>query len=364
MMGYTTTTTQRGFLVALLCFSAVIFVDGFASPPTRSHVPLRSTKALQMAGANSEAASQNIFGVASDAITGAAFSLLHAFDDCGIQDSSKNLRVLWVRALLNQKGRINDEIASLLLPPTTKGLVTTPGGASLFDPILQFTEWVEARTEFIDKGLDLFLESPVCQDSECNVVLFGAGYDTRALRYRHCHNHKINFMEVDLPSVVEGKGKLYQKFQQDHDPEWNLSKDGSTLIPFDLNDCGGDLPISLVETLRKNGLKKNVPTFFVWEAVLFYVNEDAVRNIMKDLFEFAQPGGNGDSPNAETMICFTGAYVDLFCDCLFCLTTIATIVDQKVIPFPHLLRFVVVSVVVVVCVVCPSLYPFSPKKIP
>ncbi len=257
--------------------------------------------------------SQNIFGVVSDAFTGVVFSLLHAFDDCGIEDSSKNLRVLWVRALLNYREKIDDDIAATFLPPTTRGLVTSKSGAALLDPILKFAEWIQARTEFIDSSLDMFLSSPVCRDSktdelrECNLVLFGAGYDTRALRYRHKHGGKINFIEVDLPNVVEGKAKLYEKFQQEQDPEWDLQNQGSKLIPFDLNECGGDDPTSIIDILRtQGGLKENVPTFLVSEAVLFYVNEDAVRNFMMDLFKFAKEGGNGKSPHAETLLCFTG----------------------------------------------------------
>lgn len=88
----------------------------------------------------------------------------------------------------------------------TRSLVTTDTGANLFDPIIQFTEWIQARTEFIDEALDAFLESPVCKDSsgaplECNVVLFGAGYDTRALRFRHAHDHKINLISNQLSRV-------------------------------------------------------------------------------------------------------------------------------------------------------------------
>jgi len=56
------------------------------------------------------------------------------------------------------------------------------------------------------------------------------------------------------------------------------------------------------------GLQANIPTLMVWEAVLFYVDEDAVRNIMKELFDFSKSGGNGDNPRAETMLCFTGMY--------------------------------------------------------
>ncbi|GMI09233.1 hypothetical protein TrRE_jg3661, partial [Triparma retinervis] len=42
---------------------------------------------------------QNVFGQLSDSVTGGIFKILHSGDDCGIKDSSKNLRVLWVRAL-------------------------------------------------------------------------------------------------------------------------------------------------------------------------------------------------------------------------------------------------------------------------
>eukprot|EP00587_Corethron_hystrix_P003373 CAMPEP_0113314904 /NCGR_PEP_ID=MMETSP0010_2-20120614/10777_1 /TAXON_ID=216773 ORGANISM="Corethron hystrix, Strain 308" /NCGR_SAMPLE_ID=MMETSP0010_2 /ASSEMBLY_ACC=CAM_ASM_000155 /LENGTH=853 /DNA_ID=CAMNT_0000171281 /DNA_START=275 /DNA_END=2836 /DNA_ORIENTATION=+ /assembly_acc=CAM_ASM_000155 len=259
----------------------------------------------------SEAASQNIFGVASDFGTGLIFSLLHAFDDCGIEDSSKNLRVLWVRALLAYRKKIKDDVAHKFLPSNTRSLVTTEWGANILDPILPFAEWIEARTQFIDEGLNHFLSNPLCTDPEtgskleCQVVLLGAGYDTRALRYRHEHGNKAKFIEVDLPSVVEGKSKLYKKFQKEQDPEWNIDKYGSTLVPFDLNDAGGPDPKSLVQILRENGLKKDTPTLFVSEAVLFYVNEGAVRNIMNDFFNFASQGGNGDSERAETLFCFT-----------------------------------------------------------
>ena len=208
----------------------------------------------------SSADSQNVFGVVSDAATGLVFAFLHAFDDCGIQDSSKNLRVLWVRALLNFRGKIEDDVAEKLLPKSTRGLVTSETGASLLDPILKFAEWIQARTEFIDSALDNFLSSPACRDSStdtdkaCNVVLFGAGYDTRALRYRHKHSSKINFIEVDLPEVVEGKTKLYEKFKVENDPEWENT---ISLVPFNLNDCGGESPTSLIETLKEKGGELN-----------------------------------------------------------------------------------------------------------
>jgi len=174
-------------------------------------------------------------------------------------------------------------------------LVTTEAGSRLLEPAVKFTEWIQARTEFIDSGVDHFLTSSSCRNGidnlPCNIVLFGAGYDTRALRFRNAHDRKVNFFEVDLPSVCQGKETLYKKFQAEHDPNMK----GSTLIPFDLNDCGEGT--SLIETLKNSGLDTSRPTFFVFEAVLFYVNEPAVRNIMQELFYY--------SKTVETMLCFT-----------------------------------------------------------
>ena len=201
----------------------------------------------------------------ADTVTGAVFQWLHRNDDTGIEDSSKNLRVLWVRALLAHRGEIEDDVADKLLPKDSRGLVTTDDGARLFNPIIQFTEWIQSRTEFIDGGLDAFLDSPACRSEQkfedCNVVLFGAGYDTRSMRYRNKHGNAAHFFEVDLPSVVKGKQILYEKFIRENDPTFDLTNDGPTLIPFDLNSCNlGPDNVKLIDMLSENGMNPNIPT--------------------------------------------------------------------------------------------------------
>eukprot|EP00520_Triparma_pacifica_P000662 CAMPEP_0118650162 /NCGR_PEP_ID=MMETSP0785-20121206/10099_1 /TAXON_ID=91992 /ORGANISM="Bolidomonas pacifica, Strain CCMP 1866" /LENGTH=943 /DNA_ID=CAMNT_0006542517 /DNA_START=61 /DNA_END=2889 /DNA_ORIENTATION=- len=229
---------------------------------------------------------QNIFGQFSDAVTGSIFSILHSGDDCGIKDSSKNLRVLWVRALLNNYGEIKDDIAGKLLP-NTSGLVTSNYSKKLFQPIRKFAEWIASRTSFIDGTLDEFLAFN--SGSPCNVVLFGSGYDTRALRYRSHSN--ANFYEVDLPEVVEGKAKLYDNYLSKY-PD-GVDKKTSEFLGVDLNKYGEG---GLVGELKSIGLDPNLPTLFVWEAVLFYVNEKPKREIFKELYNFnKQEGANPNS---------------------------------------------------------------------
>ena len=112
------------------------------------------------------------------------------------------------------------------------------------------------------------------------VVLFGAGYDTRSLRYEQQGLGGARFFEVDLPPVVAGKSRLHASWKERTDrPNAELP----AYVPFDLNDClraaadggdGGDAARSassaLLSALRAAGLR-DAPTIFVFEAVLFYV---------------------------------------------------------------------------------------------
>jgi len=129
----------------------------------------------------------------------------------------------------------------------------------------------------------------------CNAILIGAGYDTRALRFRNKHSGNIQFFEADLPDVCKGKQTLYDKFKREEDP--NLSQ--STLIPLDLNEFD-DANVDFMERLEKAGLDTSLPTFLCFEAVLFYVNEDAINNLMASIFKYAESSKNG-----ELMLCMT-----------------------------------------------------------
>jgi len=273
-------------------------------PKVSTHASVRTTGLSASSSATdgtSQSSSQNVFGELSDTFTGFAFSLLHAFDPDPVRDSSKNLRVLWARALLDTLDMIDDDVASTFLPPTTRGIVTSKQGASLFQPIVQFTEWIQARTDFIDGGLNHFLTSPLCESEEdggsmpCNAILIGAGYDTRALRFRNKHGGEIKFFEADLPDVCKGKQTLYDKFKREQDP--SLSQ--STLVPLDLNEFD-DGNVDFMKRLEKAGMDTSLPTFLCFEAVLFYVNEIAINNMMDSIFKYAENPKNG-----ELMLCMT-----------------------------------------------------------
>jgi hypothetical protein len=162
------------------------------------------------------AASQGPFGkggalewvaTASDAVAAATLAGLHAWDDKAVQDSSKNLQVLWSRAVLHKNGQLDDPYAIQLLPESTRGAVA----AGAFDGVLPFLEWVQARTEWLDQGCDVFLSSPsVAEQQPCQVVIFGAGFDTRSIRYQR---EGLRFIEVDLPETIEAKRTVHHRYR-------------------------------------------------------------------------------------------------------------------------------------------------------
>jgi len=221
----------------------------------------------------------------TDAWAELALAQLHAFDDKEVQDSSKNLQVLWSRALLAHTGQLQDPIAYKLLPKSTRWFITS-GAIDFAAPWL---EWIQARTEWLDQGTEAFLSSPSCADGKpCQVVIIGAGFDTRSIRYQRAG---LRFFEVDLPETISAKRCVHERYRDDVDPQVHLP----TLVGFNLNDCEHESLLSRLE--EGYGFKRDAPTLFISEAVLFYVNPLAIKNFFDEIFAFGQA--------EEAMYCFT-----------------------------------------------------------
>ena len=142
-----------------------------------------------------------------DKVFETVFPLLYAFEPYGMLDSEKNLRVLWVRALLAASGKLDDEVAKELLPSATRWVVG-PALAPLWAPALPKLDWIKQRTEFIDAVVTDFVRA-LPEGERAQAVLIGSGYDTRALRYRSA---PLDFYEVDLPEVLVVKKAMCEGF--------------------------------------------------------------------------------------------------------------------------------------------------------
>jgi len=209
-----------------------------------------------------------------DAAFEVGFQLLYAFEPDGMLDSSKNLRVLWVRALLASSDQLNDDVAYELLPKATRWIVSPPL-APLWSPALEKLQWIKQRTEFIDAEVDAFLAKAGGLPAQC--VLIGAGYDTRALRYAR---DGLNFFEVDLPEVLPIKRAMADDYYADEPSRPGAAARPQTL-GCDLNEGAGEV----LQRLAPLGFDRAKPTLLVCEAVLFYLSPPAKSRLLGEWAE-------------------------------------------------------------------------------
>ncbi len=119
--------------------------------------------------------------------------------------------------------------------------------------------FVNSRTEFFDKLMEKYI------DSMDQVVFMGAGFDTRAFKY--CKEKNIKVFELDKENTQNCKIEALRKAGIEHD--W------ITFIPIDFNQE------SWVDKLIDNGFDTSKKTFFLWEGVTLYLEEESVKQTLK-----------------------------------------------------------------------------------
>ena len=122
--------------------------------------------------------------------------------------------------------------------------------------------FINARTKHIDGILKQAAAEGVGQ-----VVNLGAGYDSRAYRYREAMPD-VKFFEIDLPQMVEEKKRrLKAAFGQ--------VADHVVFVPIDFNEQ------TIPGALEEAGYDPGVKTLFIWEGGTMYVSATAVERTLK-----------------------------------------------------------------------------------
>ena len=133
-----------------------------------------------------------------------------------------------------------------------------------------FELWIALRTAWIDG----FLLRHVGADQALKqVVLLGAGLDSRAARFA-CEGRR--FFEVDHPNTQAEKRARLAGVQ-------GYPIDAATYVPCDFTSD------SFAERLVAEGFDAQVPTLFIWEGVVPYLDETAVRATLRTIAEKAHP---------------------------------------------------------------------------
>jgi len=129
----------------------------------------------------------------------------------------------------------------------------------------EFSAFMKIRTRFFDTEVMRALDGGVRQ-----IVLLGAGYDGRALRYR---TPGAQFFEVDHPATQADKRRRL------HD--LGAALDGIVFVTADFTEPG------LADALEAAGHDAHQRSLFLCEGVLRYLPEDAFRGLLQTAAERA-----------------------------------------------------------------------------
>jgi methyltransferase (TIGR00027 family) len=117
------------------------------------------------------------------------------------------------------------------------------------------------RTKFFDNVLLREIAGGIEQ-----VVILGAGYDTRGIRYK-MHLKKLKVFEIDFPGT-----QLYKRQKLVRLPEEIPAN--IHFIPLDFNER------PFYEALLQEGFSKTKRTLFLWEGVSYYLPEKVVVEVL------------------------------------------------------------------------------------
>jgi methyltransferase (TIGR00027 family) len=167
-----------------------------------------------------------------------------------------------------------DYIAPLLLPKGLKPFLHLSLARKLFTNVAApngIYEYVIARTKYIDAAFKRALAEQFDQ-----VLIFGAGFDTRALRFQGTIGNSRVF-ELDVPITQQSKIKQYQKRHLVIPPNLIF-----IAIDFDKES----LPMKLNEA----GFYKHRQCLFILEGLMMYLQPESVAETFRTIQDYAGKG--------------------------------------------------------------------------
>lgn len=165
-----------------------------------------------------------------------------------------------------------DRLASLFIPKPISLLIRFQKVRNFIHSHLPkgLYEWLILRTKFIDEIFSKVVNTQIKQ-----IVIFGAGFDTRSIRFSGLIDD-IDYFEIDLPEIQITKKKILKQSKTSLSAKHHF-------IPLDLNQ------VNIKNELLKSGIDKDKPTLFIFEGILMYFQPKKV----KTLLEFSASFTNG-----------------------------------------------------------------------
>ena len=144
----------------------------------------------------------------------------------------------------------------------------------------QQSDYPIVRSYYIDE----YLLRPWCDNQEnSQIVILGAGLDTRAYRFIPLNQHTHTVFEIDLPIIITYKEKILQH-------ERSLCR--LTRISADLSSPEWS------SQLLTYGYSPKAPTFWIIEGLLYYMNRDTATILLRKIAEIS-----GEKSQMFTDVC-------------------------------------------------------------
>jgi methyltransferase (TIGR00027 family) len=132
-------------------------------------------------------------------------------------------------------------------------------------------EYVTARTQLLD---EVFVDALARGFSQ--VVLLGAGMDTRALRFQD-RNKGTTIFELDINATQRYKREIYKRKK-------TALPDTLVFVPIDF------IKQRLADVLSEAGYRDRQQTLFLWEGVTMYLEAEAVDSTLAFIRSSAAEG--------------------------------------------------------------------------
>lgn len=129
--------------------------------------------------------------------------------------------------------------------------------------------WLALRVAYLDRLVGLAVD----QLSIRQIVILGAGYDTRAARLPRAG---VTFFEVDHPATQASKRERLARLD-------NYPVDAARYVTCDF-ECEDP-----IERLRATGFEQQEPALVIWEGVVPYLTEGAIRTTATRLATALEP---------------------------------------------------------------------------
>jgi methyltransferase (TIGR00027 family) len=125
------------------------------------------------------------------------------------------------------------------------------------------------RSYYIEENL----LTPRCNThAQSQIVLLGAGLDTRAYRFQPLQTNTHTIFEIDFPIVIRYKEEILQGLQ----PFCGLIR-----LSEDLSK------LEWISDLIKNGFSTDIPTFWVLEGLVYYMDQEIVASLLAKIAEIS-----------------------------------------------------------------------------